>query len=658
LRDSIEEVRNELSSFSVKIDNLQEFENLNGFIHSLERVAVKEKKDKESLDSKKSKEVGILGRIKGWFVDRRVQKIRRLQEEELESKYFVLAGNIANTDSSLQEQVDALSEFIEEARKTDYTTLPLSYVASGMNQIALRSSWSTDAIWASFVSGPYTNYPGSGEQFFDQGSLAIVKGNTPFLVNATGALLRNKVRGVDDKEFEEQIYEDNFGSRKRSLYNIFYAGKGQVANSPNVSNNNAPITRLTQIEEHKEYVVFKGSNLEAMYPNNSVSKWNRQVVYIRPDMFVVFDETKIPNASTDSFLAFHLTNTPVEVVNPSNAGHRFVVKQNNSYVGSVTTLFPISNKTKLVNVFDSNKVYRLEVRPLTPTTDQTWLTVFDASGSENAVTAEQLQIKGSALGALLKTNQKNYSIAFSGQVGTLTKDTFSYTIPTKATTHIINDLPVGGYFVQIKNNGATSVVSILPGGTIQTSSNGRLYFSTNGEVVRTDSGVDPNPPPPVVTPPPTGGDIKDTMPVFHIWNAIKGDFYTVSTIERDILVQQGWQDKGIVYRGLAWCADDDVKGTVRVRRFDMPKQYRSIYSTSAKEQKLLLSPTYAKVWKDEGMVFCAYQRANVVAGVKPVYRLRHAQSSQYRYTMLENEKSELTSSGWVLEGISFYAFEP
>lgn len=118
LRDSIEEVRNELSGSSVKIDNLQEFENLNGFIHSLERVALQEKKDKDSLDSKKSKEVGILGRIKGWFVDRRVQKNRRLQEEELERKYFVLAEKIANTDSSLQEQVDALQEFIEEARRT------------------------------------------------------------------------------------------------------------------------------------------------------------------------------------------------------------------------------------------------------------------------------------------------------------------------------------------------------------------------------------------------------------------------------------------------------------------------------------------------------------------------------------------------------------
>ena len=118
LRDSIEEVRNELSGSSVKIDNLQEFENLNGFIHSLERVALQEKKDKDSLDSKKSKKVGILGGIKGWFVDRRVQKIRRLQEEELERKYFVLADKIANTDSSLQEQVDALQEFIEEARRT------------------------------------------------------------------------------------------------------------------------------------------------------------------------------------------------------------------------------------------------------------------------------------------------------------------------------------------------------------------------------------------------------------------------------------------------------------------------------------------------------------------------------------------------------------
>ncbi|MGP1665019.1 MAG: hypothetical protein ACTS5I_03700, partial [Rhodanobacter sp.] len=87
-------------------------------------------------------------------------------------------------------------------------TLPLSYFAPGMNAVAARSDWGTAARWMSYRGGPYVNNPDQGEEGYDQGSLALVRGAVPLLLNATGWLVHDP-NGIAD---ETSQYNDQYGN--------------------------------------------------------------------------------------------------------------------------------------------------------------------------------------------------------------------------------------------------------------------------------------------------------------------------------------------------------------------------------------------------------------------------------------------------------------
>jgi hypothetical protein len=99
----------------------------------------------------------------------------------------------ANPDDDATSPERLWSDFLfwnPNAPEADYTTGPLASYAPGMEMGSVRSSWDTAAVWGSLDAGPYTGNPASGEQLFDAGSLAVARGNRPFLVNAAGQLFR------------------------------------------------------------------------------------------------------------------------------------------------------------------------------------------------------------------------------------------------------------------------------------------------------------------------------------------------------------------------------------------------------------------------------------------------------------------------------------
>ena len=91
--------------------------------------------------------------------------------------------------------------------------------------MAVRSDWSRHAVWGALKSGPYINNPDNGEEYFDKGSLSVVNGDRPLLVNANGTLLRNTPGTGDGDPFWQKIYDDVLGdSRRRDIFNVFYPG--------------------------------------------------------------------------------------------------------------------------------------------------------------------------------------------------------------------------------------------------------------------------------------------------------------------------------------------------------------------------------------------------------------------------------------------------
>lgn len=565
----------------------------------------------------------------------------------------------------------------DTASGQEYRDLPLSYVASGMNQIAVRSSWDTSAVWASFSSGPYTNYPGSGEQFYDQGGLAIVKGDTPVLVNATGALLRNKVAGKSDANYGEAIYEDNYGTKNRTLFNVFYAGKGQIPKTPNLLNlNDAPKTRLTQVEDQGNYVAFRGIHLEEMYRDNTVSLWNREVIYFRPDIFVIADNTLVPNSQADQYQAFHLTYKPIEVNH--SQGHKVEIRQNDNYLGSVTSLYPVNHTTKLTSVFNSDKVYRLEIRPGDRSVQQIWLTAFELGIHPNNTQIERLSLKvnnNQIFGALIKQGQRNYVAVFSTNQTVQQTGEISYQIPSQKTIHVVSGLPEGKYAVDVQEKSGEAVVTIKPGGELQTTKEGRLYFGTEG------TNVIGNPPADYKSNvaltnfeslvnnenslktedvPVLRVDSVEKIPLYRLWNkTTRSEFYTVSSQEKNALLKNKrvWEDKGTAQQVVPLSQCNTEEGLVPVRLFASTYGGRYIYTKSGGEKRFLTQKNSARIWKDRGEVFCVYK--NEREGTLPVYRFRNLRTSQYIYALGEEEKNKLSKiSPWRLEGVSFYAFQP
>lgn len=394
--------------------------------------------------------------------------------------------------------------------------LPLSYFAPGLGAVAARSDWGQTAAWMSFRAAPYANNPGQGEEYFDQGSLALVRGGTPLLLNATGWLVHDP-NGTND---ENQIYTDNFGSfsagnlysGNRQIYNIFYVRNmsgnsvaeqfGQYAAT--AESNNAS-TKVAAYEDGNNYVYVLATGLQDMYRRFSagaaVQQWARQVVYVRPELFVVYDRTTAGSASYDQYMAWHFPASPT--AGTAVAGeNRIDVTYAGTYAGAMTTVLPQNATLTTLAMYPSDnpvKAWQVQVRAPAAATSQQWLTVFDLAGSAAAAaTVKPITVsQGNILGVQMAAAGGNAVVVSSaGSAGTPLTGTIAYSVDNLAARHVITDLaPSTGYTVTITANGSLWNVSVAAGGSSMSSAKGVLSFVTSG-----NGNPPPQPPPPVTTP--------------------------------------------------------------------------------------------------------------------------------------------------------------
>jgi hypothetical protein len=267
-----------------------------------------------------------------------------------------------------------------KAPSRDFRTQPLSYFAPGMDFAAMRSSWRPDAVWATFRSGPRTGYPGSGEESFDSGDLTILSGSKQFLVNATGALVRYTPGTSDGDRYGDLIYDDLFGDTgTRGLYNVFYVSAPRPTGQGDQLREDGARTAMA-LSDDGARVVMRGTHLEDMYPREGADgdptlvSWTRDVVFVRPGIVVVHDRSTITDGALDQWLAWHLLGKPQTL-----GDGRYSVPG-----GTVQVLAPAGHVERVVDVFQSHKVYRLEVRPPPGRTSVDWVTVFEPGGGPPA----------------------------------------------------------------------------------------------------------------------------------------------------------------------------------------------------------------------------------------------------------------------------------
>ena len=404
------------------------------------------------------------------------------------------------------------------AATTPLNTLPLSYLASGMSAVAARSDWGTGASWMSFRAGPYVNNPGQGEEYFDQGSLALVHGGTPLLLNAGGWVVHNP----NGTGAENDVYNDNYGSfsagniflGNRQLYNVYYVRNmsggsltepfGQAAYT---TESNQVRTQVSSYEDGSDYVYVLATHLEDMYrkfaAGPAVASWARQIVYLRPNRFVVYDRTTDGSASYDQYLAWHFPASPV-AGSAAPGANRLDVTYNGQYAGAMTTVLPVNATTTTTALYADAapvKAWQVQVRAPSSNVSQQWLTVFDLSPSAAVAVASPVTVtQGSIVGVqLAASNGNSVVISSAGAAGTAITGAISYSISDVSAHHIITELtPSTGYTITATASGGVQNVSVSAGGTTMSSAKGVLDFNLNA------SGVLQIGPPPVSSLPVSG----------------------------------------------------------------------------------------------------------------------------------------------------------
>jgi hypothetical protein len=351
----------------------------------------------------------------------------------------------------------------------------------------------------SFRAAPYANNPSQGEEGFDQGSLALVRGSTPLLVNTFGWMV-HEPNGSSD---ENLLYNDLYGTfnntlymGNRQLYNIFYVRRmsgttvldryGQAAYT---AEDNQVRTAVSAIEDHGDYVYVQATHLEDMYralsTGTGVAAWSRQIVYLRPNRFVVYDRTTSGSTAYDQYLAWHFPANPVAGTAPTGT-KRLDVTYAGQFAGAMTTVLPNKAVTTTVPLYPTSnpvKVWQVQVRPSDNAATQQWLTVFDLSASAakvasaSAVTINQ----GAVVGVQLAASDGNaVLIQSTAAAGTPIAGTVVYTVPATLAHHVVTELaPATGYSISVTTGSSSQTVSVSPGGTYTTSAKGVLNFYVN-----------------------------------------------------------------------------------------------------------------------------------------------------------------------------------
>jgi hypothetical protein len=356
-----------------------------------------------------------------------------------------------------------------------YTATPPSYLAGGPGHLAVRSAWQKDAVWGTLVAGPYIDAPDSGEQLFNQGSIAVVQGDQPILVNATGWL--PQAGGSAGETF---VYDDTWGKKTRLLNNTFYvAGMVQDGVAPAVSQ-----THVDKYEDQGVFVHARGLHIGDMYggAGMGVAQFTRDFAYLRPGVFVVYDRTTVGTAS-DQWLAWHMPVQPTSAMTTEATQSRFDVVVQGSIIGSVRTLLPRSATPTTVNLVNG-AAWRLEMHAPTQAAAQDWLTVVTAGGKVPEQTrlssTDGNVIAGSLVGVHVLSASRNAVVLFGADhAATATTSGATYVVAQTADAdHVIFDMapsPTGYAATATASNGKLTIV-VAPGGPFAVTPQGTLSF--------------------------------------------------------------------------------------------------------------------------------------------------------------------------------------
>jgi hypothetical protein len=179
------------------------------------------------------------------------------------------------------------------------TGLNTAYHAKGIGEIYARSSWDKTATWVNMIAGPYTE----SHAHQDQGSIMIYKGG--WLAHDANVHSRS---GLNQKTTAHGLVRIDKGG----------APIAQVAST---------VSQVMALHQGSNYVYASADLTPAYKGNASIQKVNRDMLFLQPDVIIVYDRVASA-AGTNQVWQLQAPTQPSisgSTATITNAGHSLAV---------------------------------------------------------------------------------------------------------------------------------------------------------------------------------------------------------------------------------------------------------------------------------------------------------------------------------------------
>jgi hypothetical protein len=188
------------------------------------------------------------------------------------AKSLLESSSVETMSSSFMVAYDFLND------PTTMTALPLSdlgttYHAKGIGELYMRSGWDTGATWVNLIAGPYTE----SHAHQDQGSLMIYKGGWL----AYDANIHSKSGLYQATTAHSLVRIDRGGAPVRQI------GK--------------TTSKLVALKKRPGFTYASADLTPAYYGNSAIQKVHRDLVYLEPNIVVVFDRVQTAADTTQTW---------------------------------------------------------------------------------------------------------------------------------------------------------------------------------------------------------------------------------------------------------------------------------------------------------------------------------------------------------------------
>ncbi len=325
-----------------------------------------------------------------------------------------LAGYVASRKQHASHPRSAVEDFIwEEAPQPSkpLTALPLAHLATGIGKVYARSDWTEDAAWFRFDCGPFwTNH-----QHFDVGDFEIFQCEPLVLpsgeynewgsAHAMNWLIRTVAANsllvyepgetwTRMRDGGQNVCANDGGQAKKWDWPVATLGEWQA-------NREAFDRGRIVAYENAPPFLFVAADCAPAYSPAKLSQWIRQIVFLRPHTFVVFDRVVSVKPEYEKTWLLHCRQEPQRdgqaAVITAPSGQSALTVQ--TLLPAQATIRTVHGYTYSGQTFDPSPnpqsehpvKWRLEVCPGQPQTEDLFLHVLSTDKTTAAATLVQTE---------------------------------------------------------------------------------------------------------------------------------------------------------------------------------------------------------------------------------------------------------------------------